>query len=328
MRINFLLNLNLEGYIKLTQLLIMVSFEILIDDSFAGINSDNTLSPIENKRVLSLINSFEDGQWRYNYFQNFIWDNIAETSLSHKERESLVNTSYTKLSSAAQNLRLTDKEDDSTKGSEIAEIILYGIMKEHYGALPVVPKIFYKQNNNDFAKGADSVHIVLEGEDDFSLWFGEAKFYNSIETVRLGSIINSIENSLDTKKIRKENSIITNVSDLDLLVVNEECKSKIKAALAYKESIDTLKPKLQIPILLLHECEITNKQTTMSNSYREELKKYHHERAEAFFKKQLNKLGTIHLYSEIRFHIILFPVPNKSKIVDKFLNTANLLQNP
>ena len=49
-----------------------------------------------------------------------------------------------------------------TEGSELAEILLYGIMHHHYKALPVVPKIFNKQNSNDNAKGADSVHIVLE----------------------------------------------------------------------------------------------------------------------------------------------------------------------
>ena len=52
-------------------------------------------------------------------------------------------------------------------------------MKHHYGALSAVPKIFYKQNVQDNAKGADSVHIVLNNN-DFSIWFGEAKFYPNL----------------------------------------------------------------------------------------------------------------------------------------------------
>ena len=60
----------------------------------------------------------------------------------------------TELIEAAKNLRLTDIDgDDPGKGSEIAEIALYGIMHHHFGALPVVPKIFYKQNVQDNAKG-------------------------------------------------------------------------------------------------------------------------------------------------------------------------------
>ena len=82
----------------------IVNFEILIDDFFENINSDITLNPISNKRVLSVINGFEDGKWRHSIFQNFIWDNVAETSLSHKEREALVGHSHSILTAAAQKL--------------------------------------------------------------------------------------------------------------------------------------------------------------------------------------------------------------------------------
>ncbi len=153
-----------------------MEFEVLINDEFINVALEDNLDPIDNKYVLSLVNDFEDGSWRYKKFQNFIWDNIAETALSQIERSSLVNQHHTLLTAAAKNLRITDKEGDISKGSELAEIILYGIMKHYYGALSVVPKIFYKQNAQDNAKGADSVHIVIEDNSDFSIWFGEAKF--------------------------------------------------------------------------------------------------------------------------------------------------------
>ena len=212
-----------------------MDFDIIINDTFTNLKSDPTITPDQNKSVLSLINGFEDTEWRYNHFQNFIWDNIAETSLSHKERESLVNNHHSLLTYAAQNLRLSDKTGDISKGSEIAEIVLYAIMKHYYKALPVVPKIFYKQNAQDNAKGADSVHIVIEDNNDFSIWFGEAKFYNSIEDARISEILTSIENSLLTEKLKKENSIITNVSDIDLLITDEKLRNAIKATLSPRE---------------------------------------------------------------------------------------------
>lgn len=305
----------------------MIKFEVLINDTFANTNTDHTLTLIDNKSVLSMINNFEDGKWRYNIFQNFIWDNITETSLSFKERESLINNSHSLLTTAAQNLRLTDKDGDISKGSELAEIVLYGIMKHHYNALPVVPKIFYKQNAQDNAKGADSVHIVIENNDDFSIWFGEAKFYNSIEDARLGEIVQSVENSLLTEKIKKENSIVTNVSDIDLLIGDEKLRNKIKEALSTRESIDDLKPKLHIPILLLHECEITKNHTILTDGYKAEIMDYHRKRTESYFKKQINKFGGLHKYAEIQFHVILFPVPSKKEIVDKFVSIADFYKN-
>lgn len=137
-----------------------LKFEVLLDDFFSAFNTNKDLSPTSNKKVLSLINDFEDGKWRYTKFQSFIWDNIIETALSKREREKLVNQDHSRLIAAAKNLRLTDKENDIGKGSELAEIVLYGIMKHHYKALATVPKIFYKQNVQDNAKGVDSVHIV------------------------------------------------------------------------------------------------------------------------------------------------------------------------
>jgi len=304
-----------------------MNFEILINNTFSDINSDDTIAPIENKSVVSIINNFEDAEWRYKHFQNFIWDNIAETSLSLKERESLVNNHHSLLTYAAKNLRLSDKSGDISKGSEIAEIVLYAIMKHHFNALPVVPKIFYKQNVQDNAKGADSVHIIIENGNDFSIWFGEAKFYNSIEDARIGEIITSVGNSLVTEKLKKENSIITNVSDIDFLIEDEILRKTIKEALSPRESIDLIKPKLHIPILLLHECEITQKQTTISDEYQAELIAYHKNRAESFFRKQIDKLGTLPYYSEIKFHLILFPVPLKKTIVDKFVSIADFYKN-
>ncbi len=298
-----------------------MNFEILVDDLYLKIFSDTALTPVDNKSVLSLVNDFEDEKWRYENFENFIWDNIALTALSAQEREKLIGQSRSSLRESAKNLRLTDKTGDIGKGSELAEIVLYGIMHHHYGALPVVPKIFYKQNAQDNAKGADSVHIVLEGNDDFSLWFGEAKFFNSIEDARLPAIVQSVGNSLSTAKLKKENSIITNASDIDRLIANQELAAKIKDALAAKKSIDQIKPKIHVPILLLHECSITASTKEMNDAYRESVKKYHLERASSYFEKQISALSeTVAKYAEVKFHIILFPIPDREKLINQFSN--------
>ena len=305
-----------------------MNFEILIDDSFSKFNTESTLSPVDNKKILSLINDFEDGAWRYKKFQDFIWDNISETALSLKERQSLVTTPHSSLTESAKKLRLTDKEKDETgQGSELAEIVLYGIMKHHYKALSAVPKIFNKQNSQDNAKGADSVHIVIEGEKTYSLWFGEAKFYNSIEDVRLGSIVQSVENSLHKDKIKKETSIITGLADFELLDISKELKEAIKKELDSSESIDNLKSKLHVPILLLHECEITEKQNELTDDYKNKIKAFHKARAQSYFKKQIAKLNSLHKYTEITFHIILFPVPKKDPLVKKFISNVEHYKN-
>ena len=294
-----------------------LEFEILIDESLSTLNPKSALKPIENKNVLSLVNDYEDNEWWYEKFQEFVWNHIAESALSADERNKLVNKPLSQLKEAAKNLRLTDS-DATGSGSELAEIVLYGIMKLRYNALPVVPKIFYKQNSQDNAKGADSVHVVI-ANDDFTLWYGEAKFYNSIDDTRLGQIVSSVDEALQKQKLKKENRIVSGVNDLELLVLKKSMKTEIKNLLNSGASIDHVKPKLNIPILLLHECEITKSHTKLSPKYKGEIISYHKERAEAYFKKQIDKLKTVSKYSEITFHIILFPVASKKTIVDAFL---------
>jgi len=304
-----------------------LNFDIVLNDSMIDLDLKSEINPNSNKSILSILNDFEDGEWRSEKFDKFIWDNIAQTALSADERNNLVNSAYSELVESAKKLRLTDAEKDEIgKGSELAEIFLYGIMKNFYKALPVVPKIFYKQNTQDNAKGADSVHIVVE-EKDFSIWFGEAKFYNSIEDARLTTIIESVGNSLKTDKLRKENSIIINVNDIEKLQIDYFLREQIKKALQNTESIDHLKPKLHIPILILHECKFTKDCKEYSDEYKNWIIDYHKERAISYFKKQVSKVkNDVYKYDEVQFHLVLFPVPEKTPIINRFLKQARVFR--
>lgn len=296
-----------------------IQFEVLINDELLS-SLDSSFQAKGNEKVLSLINDFEDGEWRYKKFQNFIWDNIAETALSKDERDKLSDQSHSKLIASAKNLRLTDKEGEKGKGSELAEILLYGIMKHYYEALPIVPKIFYKQNSQDNAKGSDSVHLVIEYDNDFSIWLGEAKFYKAL-TSAMTEAIKSIKDALSTEKLKKENRIITGYRDIDMILKdNDELLHKVRDFLNNDNSIDTFKLKLHIPILLLHECKKTKINTIMSEQYKNELRIFHIQQAQTYFNQQVKSLGTLSQYSEIKFHLILFPIPDKQKIVDKFIS--------
>lgn len=303
-----------------------VPFEVVVHNWLLNIFPSEKTTLSDKNNILSLINDFEDWTWRHKKLNHFIWNEIWEAALSASERKAMINQPSTIISEASKKLRLTDKEADPWKWSEIAEIILYWIMKYYFWALPVVPKIFYKQNRQDNAKWADSVHITInETWDDFNLWLWEAKFYNSIENARLDSIISSVWDWLNTEKLRKENSIITSVWDIDELIHDQLLKDKIRSALSGSCSMDTIKPKLHIPILLLHECDITKGINEITDDYRSKIYEHHTERAKAYFTKQLAKLGTtVHLFETITFHLILLPVPDKSQIVETFIKKAEV----
>lgn len=305
-------------------------FEILIDNCF-----------MDKKFTLSLSNDYEDGEWRYEKFSNFIWDSIQYTALSAKERnyfnKNNLHTSSNRSAKAnLRKARFLDENGDPKKdlmkkaSSELGEIFLYGLLHFHFKALPVVPKIFYKQNAQDNAKGADSVHIIIDASnEDFSLWFGEAKFYNNIDNSRFDSIIKSVEKALQTSSIKKENSIICGLNDLDdLLQDKPDLLKKIKKSLDPEKSIDTLKSKIHIPILILYQCSISERYKIFSDEYKAEILEYHEDRAKKYFEKQDDKLKSIiHLYDEIFFHLIIFPVPSEDRIIINYLEELGLLNN-
>lgn len=304
------------------------NFDIVINKCLWGVNQESTTPDLDkNDFLLSVINGFEDGKWRKSEFRKFIFDNIAQTGLSAEERDNLYSKSpYTSLTESIKNLRLVDK--DNGKGSEIAEIVLYGIMRYHYHALPVVPKIFYKQNPNDNAKGADSVHIVLDDQGDFSLWLGEAKFYNDIADERLYDPIKSVFDTISTDRIKKENSIITNIRDLEYVIIDPNVRKKVQTILRRDTSIDEIRKRLHVPVLLLHECSKTNKATELTEAYLNDIKEYHLNRAQKYFESQNNKQKkeNIHGYEHIQFHLILFPVPQKKDIVNWFVERAKQIK--
>ena len=139
------------------------NFDIVVNTCLADIESRSKKSDFdENDFLLSVVNGFEDGKWREDLFRQFVMNNIAQTGLSADERDNICTIDpYTQITRSIMNLRLVDRENG--QGSEIAEIVLYGIMRYHYHALPVVPKIFYKQNSNDNAK--ELLHDLVYAED-------------------------------------------------------------------------------------------------------------------------------------------------------------------
>jgi len=79
-----------------------MDFDILIDQSLSSFVTGCGHSNISNNSLLSIINDFEDGSWRYQKFHRFIWDNILQTALSNQEREALIDGPCTSLALASK----------------------------------------------------------------------------------------------------------------------------------------------------------------------------------------------------------------------------------
>ena len=300
-----------------------IDFEVLFDDL------------IENKDIhmlLSLINDFESGVWRVNKFKLFILNHMSQTALTYEEREILGREHATVIQRCSERIREIQENDTSKNrgnGGEFGEAFLYGILKKYYKAFPVNPKIFYKQNRNDYAKGADSVHITEDNEGNFHLWLGESKFYKDLVEA-ISNAIQSIRDLLVNNKLSKEKSLIMNIGDLkqyakDNNLLDSEKYKKLERILRLDTSLDELKKILHIPISIIYECKITQNTQDITEQYREKIKEFHYTKAKNIQVKLNRELSEVYGIDKVKFHIILFPIPSKEDVLTKIQKVIEVL---
>ena len=93
---------------------------------------------------------------------------------------------------------------------------------------------------------------------------------------------------MSTDKIKKENSIIIGINELSTLDIPDNIVLDIKKLLNKDISIDKIKPLLHIPILILHECNITSKATRLEESYIKSMRDFYIDRVNSYILR--NKL--------------------------------------
>ena len=151
--------------------------------------------------------------------------------------------------------------------------------------------------------------------------------YN-IANERMYEPVKSVFDTISTDKIKKENSIITSISDLQYVIHDPDTRKSVQTILRRETSVDEIRKRLHVPILLLHECDKTQKATELSKTYLEEIKRYHLDRAVNYFNIQNSKQKkqNVHGYENIQFHLILFPVPDKNEIINWFVERAKQIK--
>ena len=51
-------------------------FRVIVDCPFKSVCRIDNPSHIDKEWVLSIVNDYEDGKWRHDIFEQFIWDNL------------------------------------------------------------------------------------------------------------------------------------------------------------------------------------------------------------------------------------------------------------
>lgn len=281
-----------------------VDIDEVISRSFKLNFTHHSPSPTNKRGHSGVFCDYESGDWNYRQFVSWINEHIMSFALSPKELVDLGDRNVAeKMERAASNVY--GRKNKVERRGEIGELILHGLVRDVFGTKPLISKLYFKTAPGETVKGADCVHIVEVDEEIESLWLGEAKFYRD-GNAGVEAAVASVKDMLTRFKDRQEFVVIRNHLD-----GSDPIMQKAEQLLSDAVSLDKIRAKITIPILVTYESEVTQRHTADSDTFRREL------RAELmpFISKYIEDTADI---EEVELHIFLMPLKSKADLVGLF----------
>ena len=248
--------------------------------------------------LLVVCAGYEAKQWRCEQFARHILDWLLEFVLPPSQHAQVdVSNCMEHLRRAASMVYTTDKYD---RRGEIGELLLYSIMRQFYGTVPAISKLFFKTATNETVKGFDAVHVVPIG-DALELWLGEVKLYSNIHSA-IREVVNELNDHVDVNYLRREFMLIGNKIEADW-----PHSASLQRLIAENTSLDKVFSQLRIPVLLTY-----NSDTVAS-----------HEKVSAEFLTALQAEVRAHHAAfrnagprqDVTIHLILLPLNTKDALL-------------
>lgn len=244
---------------------------------------------------------YERQRWRCTQLAEHLIEWLPEFALSESELEALGPHNAVRLIAQAAKSIYTSGKFKSR--GEVGEILLHAVLRQVFGTIPAVKKVFFKDSRNNTVKGFDAVHVVAT-EDQFQLWLGEVKVYTKIGQA-IDEAIQELEAHTGRDYLRAEFTAILNKIDPAW-----PYKDKLSELMDKNTSLDEVFSCTCLPVLLGYDSVTIAAFKSVSQEFKAEFEKEvsaHH----AVFSKKL------HLH-DFRVHLILFPMSSKSDLVESF----------
>ncbi len=240
------------------------------------------------------------GSWRGRQLAAHLIEWLPEFALSNSERESLsAHNAYRLLVQAARNIFLTEHTE---RRGEIGELLLHVALRQVFGTIPAISKIFFKDAANDTVKGFDAVHVIAL-PDRLELWLGEAKFYSNIKDA-INEAIATLRQHASADYLRQEFAAITNKLD-----PTWSHTGRLRLLIHPNVSLDKIFDSIRIPVLLTYESEVVAAHCEVSEQFKVTLRQELIEHHASFAAKQVPRL---------KVHLFLVPLGAKKLLVHAF----------
>lgn len=243
---------------------------------------------------------YEAENWRATQFVKHLMEWLPEFSLTYSEIESIHSGNVVALMREAAK-KLYDTEKFESRG-EFGELILHAAIREVFGSLPAVSKIYYKSSRNNTVKGFDAVHVV-ESNGGIELWLGEAKFYKELSKATY-DVVAELSDHTDRDYLRDEFLLIKGKIDPAWPHAAE-----LASLISRNTSLDEVFKRVRIPVLLTYDssCIASHKECSSEyiDDFREEVEKGY------------SNFAGKSLPANVSIHLFLLPLEDKKQLVQE-----------
>jgi hypothetical protein len=241
---------------------------------------------------------YEQAQWRAKQFADHVMEWLPEFTLNYRELQSVQPGNMIQLiRQAAQKVYQSKKFKNR---GEFGELFLHIAIRQAFGSIPAISKIYYKSSLNETVKGFDAVHIVGPPE-EMELWLGEAKFYDDY-TRAVHDVVAELKNHTQIDYLRDEFLLIRGKID-----PSWPHAEKLNELLSQNKSLDSIFKRACIPVLLTYDSDCLQAHSVCDAEYVEAFTREITENYHQFKEKDFPTKVTIHL--------ILLPLSTKKELI-------------
>lgn len=260
--------------------------------------------------LVGLCVGYEFGEWRYDALVNHLMEWMPEFCLTTKERLDINSGNMVPLMREAAK-KLYTSQKFANRG-EFGELILHAALRQVFGSIPAISKIYFKSASNDTVKGFDAVHIVPNG-DDIELWLGEVKFYKDLNAA-IRDVVAELHEHLEKNYLRDEFMLIGGKVDDELPFASE-----LQRLIDPNVSLDQVFKRLVIPVLLTYESPTVESFDSVSDEYIERFEEEILSGYKKFVKKELP--------DNVQINLFLVPLESKESLINKLDEKLRIWQS-
>lgn len=244
---------------------------------------------------------FETEKWRCSPFAFHLAEWLPDYALFEEELLIHAGNSLAKLNQAAVRVYTSAKY---AKRGEVGEIALHAVCREHFGTIPISPRVFYKSASNDVIKAFDLVHARLLPNEPVEIWFGESKLYKD-RADAIADAIASIRTHLDAGFLSNEKLL------LGPQIPKGTPRYDEIASLFHKNtSLDELVGSAVFVVGILGDSEAASSAKSICDEYKGNL--------EAELSTLAKRLSDAKFAANIRLVLIYIPLVGKEQLVEAF----------